>query len=643
MFKRNKSEDQLDTNVDDNIYGDYMNNEETSDTDYNVEDMPIKKKTSNDEEKHSEPETHSEYQEKQYNNDFLEKHTKVTSGSKVSRGVLVAFYLLIIAIGVAIFFMIRTNRYEFYLRDSSITLNNGTSYQIELIPKNERYFNYNNYKYSIADESVATVDENGVITAKGVGTTTLTVSVKPGILYSKTVRVNCEDISVEEVELGVLEDDKVNVADTIDMKVQQNVSLKTVVNNRDEIKITPEFYSSDESVAKVDKYGNITAVGRGTAVITTTIDGIESSITINVSGKSSSKPTIKPTSDPTDEPVDEPTDDPIDEPTIKPTTKPTNRPTTKPTNNTTPKVIKSIRFGTTNINIKRGDTVQLTAIINPTGLSNSKLTWESSNPNVATVSDRGLVTAKSTGKTTISVKTSNGLSASCVINVTNSDVQAAGIKLNMYSKTMTVNAKLQLTATITPQSATTKRLVWTSDNESVAKVSQTGLVTAQGLGKAVITVVSTDGKLMAKCNITVSNVTPTPTQPGKTTTTPVATAPAGTQFSISQLQLSTTKLTVNKGKTATFNITLNGATGTVEVKSSDSSIAKISLPPGTDDVPICSNGICFLDGLTRADYVTITVTGVKAGTTYINVKTVNVNLASDAEVTSSGKVGILVK
>ena len=66
-----------------------------------------------------------------------------------------------------------------------------------------------------------------------------------------------------------------------------------------------------------------------------------------------------------------------------------------------------------------GETLQLTAIITPEDATNKKVNWASSNPNVATVDENGLVASCSLGTTTITAMTTDGsnLSASCMVTV----------------------------------------------------------------------------------------------------------------------------------------------------------------------------------------------------------------------------------
>ena len=80
---------------------------------------------------------------------------------------------------------------------------------------------------------------------------------------------------------------------------------------------------------------------------------------------------------------------------------------------------------------------------------------------------------------------------------------AEHISLDKTSLTLHLDESQQLTATVLPADAS-QALMWTSSNESVATVSQSGLVSAVAAGHAVITARTTDGTyLSASCNVTV--------------------------------------------------------------------------------------------------------------------------------------------
>ena len=83
---------------------------------------------------------------------------------------------------------------------------------------------------------------------------------------------------------------------------------------------------------------------------------------------------------------------------------------------------------------------------------------------------------------------------------------AEQLSLDKTSLTLYGNESQQLTATVLPAEAS-QELMWTSSDESVATVSQSGLVSAVAPGQAVITATTTDGTdLSASCNVTVLHV-----------------------------------------------------------------------------------------------------------------------------------------
>lgn len=86
---------------------------------------------------------------------------------------------------------------------------------------------------------------------------------------------------------------------------------------------------------------------------------------------------------------------------------------------------------------------------------------------------------------------------------TSDPIHVTGVTLDKTEADMVVFEELQLTATLTPADATIQRVLWTSSDETVAKVDANGVVTALKAGNAVITVTTVDGLLTATCNITV--------------------------------------------------------------------------------------------------------------------------------------------
>lgn len=167
--------------------------------------------------------------------------------------------------------------------------------------------------------------------------------------------------------------------------------------------------------------------------------------------------------------------------------------------------VKGVTLNKTSLNLDVGDSVRLKVTVNPDNATNKSVTWKSSNSAVASVDSKGLVTAKSEGKAQITVKTADGgYTAYCTVNVNDDDyVPVTGISLNKTSASVYEGKVIVLKATITPQNATNKKVLWTSSNTNVAVVDSNGLVYGKKAGVSKITAKTADRGFSAVCTVTV--------------------------------------------------------------------------------------------------------------------------------------------
>ena len=150
--------------------------------------------------------------------------------------------------------------------------------------------------------------------------------------------------------------------------------------------------------------------------------------------------------------------------------------------------------------LKVGDTKQLTVKFQPEDPTNKSVIWASSNPEVATVSSKGLVTRLKAGSADITA-TEQEMGFRAVFQLT---VSVKDISLDITDKEITGIGSLQLKTTVSPENATNKTITWISDNPEVAKVSQTGRVSTLKAGVATIKAISDDyGNLSATCTLIV--------------------------------------------------------------------------------------------------------------------------------------------
>lgn len=209
--------------------------------------------------------------------------------------------------------------------------------------------------YTSSDPNVLTVDENGNITAVGIGTAEVAMSSKDGkITTSKVVEVVVTPVSLDMV-------DKI----TLTKEKNSKAKLEAVVQPEDATHVEIEFTSSNKDVATVNSDGEINAVDVGEATITASIKETDLTAECVV--------TVVPD-------------------------------------------IESIELSDTSLKLKKDGTAQLTATANPDGASIDGISFASDAPDVATVDEKGNVTAIADGKATITASVGD-VSAECVVTV----------------------------------------------------------------------------------------------------------------------------------------------------------------------------------------------------------------------------------
>lgn len=148
------------------------------------------------------------------------------------------------------------------------------------------------------------------------------------------------------------------------------------------------------------------------------------------------------------------------------------------------------------LTLEKGKKSTLKPVITPI-TSVQKVTYKTSNKKVATVSSKGVVTAKASGTAKITVTSGK---KKFVVTVTVPKVKTTALKNVPSAKTLKVGKSYTIKAKLTP-SDSGEKITYTSSNKKVATVSSKGKITAKKKGTAVITVKS--GTVSVKCTITV--------------------------------------------------------------------------------------------------------------------------------------------
>ena len=213
-----------------------------------------------------------------------------------------------------------------------------------------------------SDEKVATVDENGKVTAVGNGTATITATSVSGS-YTATVSVTVKiPVEIQKLTIEAEKETLTKIGESTELKVKiepENADLQKLI-----------WQSSDEKVATVDENGKVTAVGNGTATITAT----------SVSGSYTATVSV----------------------TVK-----------------IPVEIQKLTIEAEKETLtKIGESTELKVKIEPENADLQKLIWKSDNEKVATTDENGKVTAVGNGTAEITVTTEDGkITASIMITV----------------------------------------------------------------------------------------------------------------------------------------------------------------------------------------------------------------------------------
>ena len=160
----------------------------------------------------------------------------------------------------------------------------------------------------------------------------------------------------------------------------------------------------------------------------------------------------------------------------------------------------SIRLDVTNKTAEYYEEFQLTATVTPQNFTDA-VVWTSSNEDVATVSDTGYVEICGVG-TAVIIVTAGKVKATCTVTVPR---LINWIEFDEDEIELKAGETYQLKPDISPSTATNKTLKYTSSDSKVAKVSDSGLVTAISEGEARIRAQATDGSdEYAICYVTVT-------------------------------------------------------------------------------------------------------------------------------------------
>ncbi len=324
------------------------------------------------------------------------------------------------------------------LDDDSIVIDVGEKYTLDVIFTPADASN-TEVRWESLDPAVAAVNEAGTVTGiKGGYTVISCTSVDGG--YSAFCMVKVEEL----IQIITVE------PTSYILGLGKTVKIEAAISNRDTVSDTElDWYSDDESVATVDKYGVVTGMGYGETIITVEAATGDASATVKIE---------------------------------------------------VVKEVSGIRLSSSYETVVVGEKISVTGIVVPDDATYTEIKYTIVNnervedTTYAIIDSNGVVTGikKGTAWVMASALDNSGQYALCYLNVID-PVSATGISVSDSEISLLPGESKTITTAIKPVSSTDE-LTWTTNNDTIASVDEYGTIKANTIGQTTIQVMTTSGK-----------------------------------------------------------------------------------------------------------------------------------------------------
>ena len=169
-----------------------------------------------------------------------------------------------------------------------------------------------------------------------------------------------------------------------------------------------------------------------------------------------------------------------------------------------PRLVQSISLNATQKELIIGDSFTLTATLSPENATNRNVIWKLVSGNAISLSNTGVIQAKKVGEALVRAEAADGnsITSECKVVVKPRLVQS--ISLNATKKDLLVGESFALTATLSPENATNRNVIWKLVSGDAISLSNTGIIQAKKVGKALVRAEAADGSgITAECKIVV--------------------------------------------------------------------------------------------------------------------------------------------
>ncbi len=277
--------------------------------------------------------------------------------------------------------------------------------------------------WSTSNSEVATVS-SGYVVAKEYGTATITAESFNG--KKKSIVITVKEITATKVIVsGLPEKEHYYIGDKF------SLTSSIIPENVDNPTIV--WSSSDKKIATVSKKGKVELIAEGKVEIRATAsNGVVGKAVINVEEKN----------------------------------------------------VESVDIAEKKMVMLLLEDCALNATVTPSDATHPEITWTAKDPSIVSVDENGKITAISCGKTTVTATSTNGISDSIVVKV--NEIKAESLEIDGASSVL-VESNATFTCTIMPEDTTVKIVEWSVDDESIATITEEGVLTAKKVGKVIVT------------------------------------------------------------------------------------------------------------------------------------------------------------
>ena len=169
-----------------------------------------------------------------------------------------------------------------------------------------------------------------------------------------------------------------------------------------------------------------------------------------------------------------------------------------------PRLVQAISLNATQKNLIIGESFAFTATAMPENATNRNVIWKLVSGDAISLSNTGVIQAKKVGEALVRAEAADGsgITAECKVVVKPRLVQA--ISLNATQKEVIVGDSFTLTATLSPENATNRNVIWKLVSGDAISLSNTGVIQAKKVGVALVRAEAADGSgITAECKVVV--------------------------------------------------------------------------------------------------------------------------------------------